>query len=576
MMVAVRTKTGGQIVVDEFINHAVQRVYCVPGESYLAVIDALFDVQDTIHQITCRHESGAGMMALAEAELTSRPAVCFVTRGPGATNVSIAVHIAHQASVPLVLCVGQVASDRLGRESFQEMDYEHFFGSTTKGVFNIATAADISKTMREAFSLAKSGRPGPVVLVFPEDVLRDKTRQLVATENESTSQVDVETIDAMNGTSSDENIALIEASIAQSERPVIIAGGSQWSEAATQRLKSFAERNNIPVLTAFRRNDLMDNRSPSFAGYLGLNQHQYARTCVEKSDCVLVIGARLDEPTTADYTLPGIFAGNDKGGEQVPDNFQWIHIYPEFKAIPAAPSADIRLEADAGSFLSTLSDAPLRSEDAKDSWVYQCRSAYENSANEDFSEKYNEEFLDLPVLMRELLPMLPDDAVITMDAGNFTFWPQRFCQFARPGRMLAPVNGAMGYGVPSGIAASLVHPERTVVTFVGDGGMMMTGMELATAMKYGAKPIIIVFNNGLYGTIDSHQQRQYPGRTHGNQLRNPNFGQFAESFGAAAVRVKTVHDFANAFIQAKQLGELTLIELMLHSEQVDHLDDFTC
>ena len=562
--------TGGEIVVDEFIQHGVERVYCVPGESYLAVIDALFERQIDIQQITCRHESGAGMMALAEAELTAKPAICFVTRGPGASNASIAVHMAEQGSVPLILCVGQVASNRLGRQAFQEMDYQQFFGSTAKRVFNIETPEAISRTMQEAFTLAKSGRPGPVVLVFPEDVLRKETAVLERAIEKETNDVHAQ--------QSADALAAMGETLRNSSRPLIIAGGSQWTDRMSRQLQKFAERNRIPVLSAFRRNDVIDNHSASFAGYLGLNQHQKAKLCVEKADCVLVIGARLDEPTTSDYSLPGIFceatAGEDETESSSRQGFQWIHIYPDFSAIPGTPIANVRIQLGTASFLDAIEDEFLAGDSTDNSWVSTCRTNYEGGIHEDLSAKYNQELLDLPLLMRELTQMLPDDTVITMDAGNFTLWPQRFCQFTRPGRMLAPINGSMGYGVPSGIAASLAYPGRTVVTFVGDGGMMMTGMEMATALKYGAKPIIIVFNNCLYGTIDSHQQRDYPGRAHGNELHNPDFVQFAESFGAAAVRVATVFDFANAFIQAKQLGELTLIELMLHDGQADQQDEY--
>ncbi|MGR8950530.1 MAG: thiamine pyrophosphate-dependent enzyme, partial [Gammaproteobacteria bacterium] len=304
-----------------------------------------------------------------------------------------------------------------------------------------------------------------------------------------------------------------------------------------------------------------------FAGYLGLNQHAGVAQMLRLADFVLVLGSRLDEPTTNEYQLPGIFADTTRAGEVAVD-FDWAHVYPSFSAIKSTPTAPCRIEAEAHAViaeLASLCDKQSSEPAATNSqWFTECRQRYEASLQDAFDGKFDPELLNLPRLMRELNALLDDDAIITTDAGNFTLWPQRLRQYKRPGRFIAPISGAMGFGVPSGIAASLAFPESTVVSFVGDGGMLMTGMEIATAMQYGAKPIIIVFNNALYGTIDSHQTRQYPGREHGNQLYNPDFAALAESFGAAGVAVRTVEDFANAFLQAKQLGELAIIELILH------------
>jgi len=547
-----RQTSGGEMVVQELIRHRVERLYCVPGESYLAVIDALYDAQEKITQVTCRHESGAGMMALAEAELTGRPAACFVTRGPGATNASISVHIANQASIPMVLCIGQVSSSRLNRESFQEMDYQQFFGGICKAVVDVQAVENIPRVVRNAFAVAGSGRPGPVVLVFPEDVLRAQSKYEYTTD-------EVTERELLKSFIEPDLMREVGEALVQANKPIIIAGSSVWSDKSAQNLQNFSEQHCIPVFTAFRRNDVINNNSICYAGYLGLNQHTEAAALIEEADCILVLAARLDEPTTADYSLPTIFTQASGRGKR------WIHVYSDFDAIPATPKADLRLVASAEVFLSALGNLPMPSEIEDPTWMNKCRNAYEASSKDAFSGKYDPTLIDIPLLMNELNLLLPDDAIVTIDAGNFTVWAQRLRKYSRPGRFLAPINGAMGFGVPAGIAASLVHPERTVVSFVGDGGMLMTGMELATAVRHGAKPIIIVFNNGLYGTIDSHQTAQYPGRQHGNDLSNPDFVQFAESFGAASVRVTTVHDFANAFLQAKQLDELTVIELYLQT-----------
>ena len=542
------TASGGELVVQSLLRHGIERFFCVPGESYLAVIDALYDVRERITQITCRHESGAAMMALAEAELAQRPSICFVTRGPGATNASIAMHMAQQASVPLILGIGQVASNLLGHESFQEMDYTRFYGDVCKSVTNITAVEDIPQALNNAFALAIEGRPGPVAVVFPEDLLKRRGQgeccKVEATARGVAPQSLQQTFDRL----------------AKADKPLFIAGGPLWPDASAKHLTEIAQSLRIPVVTAFRRNDVVDNTADCYAGYLGLNQYADVKNIVAEADCVVVLGARLDEPTTNAYCLPTFYHPDS--------NAEWIHIYPDFEALNSVPGATVRIETSptqwlmaAVAFIKQQAPHPTP---AHETWYQNCRNKFLDSLRDPFSQKYDPSMLDLPRLMTELNALLSDDAIVTTDAGNFTLWPQRLRLYRRPGRLLAPINGAMGYGVPSGIAASLVHPDRTVVTFVGDGGFMMTGMELSTAIKYGAKPIIIVFNNALFGTIDSHQRRDYPGRVHGNELTNPDFVEFAQAFGAAAVRVKTVEDFANAFLQAKQLGELALIELSLN------------
>ena len=544
--------TGGQIVVEALIRARIERLYCVPGESFLAVIDAMFDVQDKISQVTCRHESGAAMMALAEAELLGRPSACFVTRGPGATNASIAVHMAHQASLPLILFIGQVSRDLLGREAFQEIDYQNFYGGITKAVYDIHDPDEISTTIATAFNVAQQGRPGPVVVVLPEDVLAANGSQ----------QVERLLTPEVQPVLDQSQLATLQRLLCAAEKPLIIAGGPMWSDHTANALTELAERSLTPVTTAFRRNDAVDNFSPCFAGYLGLNQHNGIEALVATADLIVVLGARLDEPTTTVYNLPGLFH------DHACENFTWAHIHPSFRALPGCPKAPLQIEASASSVIDALGGMSWSMDDEhaerRQSWYSACRQQYEDSLKDPFKGKYADELLDLPKVMAELNELLDEEAIITTDAGNFTVWPQRLRQYRRPGRLLAPINGAMGFGIPSGIAASLAFPESTVVSFVGDGGMLMTGQELSTAVKYGAKPIIIIFNNALYGTIDTHQRRQYPGREHGNELSNPNFASFAESFGVAGVSVRNVPDFANAFLQAKQLDELAVIELMLH------------
>ncbi|MEM7469653.1 MAG: thiamine pyrophosphate-dependent enzyme, partial [Pseudomonadota bacterium] len=466
-----------------------------------------------------------------------------------ATNASIAVHMAQQASIPLVLCIGQVQRDFLGRDSFQEMNYQQFYGGLCKAVFDINTVGEIENTLSDAFATALNGRPGPVAIVFPEDVLKAFAESPTAETKVTKRCVEISAAE-VNGSLH---------CIANAERPLIVAGGPLWSDSAANDLTAFAARLKIPVLTAFRRNDVVDNYADCFAGYLGLNQAAELTDTIAAADCILVLGPRLDEPTTGGYQLSGI----NKHATQ-----QWIHVYPQFDALKLAPKSNVSIETSPaawlGHALETTADADFAVSDVRQNWYQSCRQQFLASTKDEFHGKYDPALLNLPRVMTELNALLPDDAIVTSDAGNFTLWPQRLRLYRRPGRFLAPINGAMGFGLPSGIAASLTYPNRTVVSFVGDGGFLMTGMELSTAVKYGAKPIILVFNNALYGTIDSHQRRDYPGREHGNELHNPNFVDFAESFGAAAVRVKGVEDFANALMQARQLDELAVIELCLH------------
>ena len=451
------TATGGEWVVQSLLAQGIERLYCVPGESYLAVIDALYDVRDQITQITCRHESGAAMMALAEAELSQQPSVCFVTRGPGATNASIAMHMAQQASVPLVLGIGQVASGFQGRDSFQEMDYTRFFDGVCKSVTNITEVAQIPEVMHNAFECAAAGRAGPVAVVFPEDILR-QTACLNGYEAPPANEA-VLSPDMINDPLD---------KLAAAEKPLIIAGGPLWPDTASSQLTRLAETLRIPVLTAFRRNDVVDNFSDCFAGYLGLNQFAKVADTVAAADCIVVLGPRLDEPTTGEYRLPTVNLADPAK--------QWIHIYPDFSALQNPPQATQRIERSATDWLAsafkTVSDPQPAVSPQRESWYQSCSQTCTNAFNDSFDGKYAPDLIDLPRLMNEFDALLPEDAIVTTDAGNFTLWPQRLRRYRRPGRLLAPINGAMGFGVPSGIAASLAHPERTVVSFVGDGGFI--------------------------------------------------------------------------------------------------------
>lgn len=532
-------RTGGQLLVDQLLEENVKRVFCVPGESYLAVMDAMVDVADQIDLISCRHESGAAMMAVASGHLSGEPGLAFVTRGPGATNASIAVHIAQQASIPLVLGVGQVAVRNIGRESFQEVDFEAYFAPIAKHVQQIEDPNAIPQAMRDAFATARSGRQGPVVLAFPEDVLSSAaTARLALRTTESSSDVDNTLI---------EQAAQI---IDRAARPLIIVGGGPWKDDEANALQAFAKARQIPVLSAFRRADIFDNQHECYGGFLGYGAPEPFWQSISEADCVIAFGCRLDEPTTRDYAFP-------RADQTL------IHVYPEPAQIGRNFVPKVGIEATAGPAARAFSVPPsIALSDERIRWRAAVRERFEASESPPESSAK----LKLDEVMRSLNAAIPSDAIITTDAGNFSAWALRYRRYTRPGRLIAPINGAMGYGVPAAIAAALAYPERCIIGCVGDGGMLMTGMEIASAVKYGAKPIILVFNNSKYGTIEMHQQRRYPGREIGNDLHNPDFGAFARSFGAFGVQVDDHRDFAKALSAARDADCCAVIELVMGPE----------
>lgn len=528
--------SGGRLVVDSLLAHGVDTLYCVPGESYLAVLDAVYDQRERLRLVSCRHESGATMMAAASAELSGRPGVCFVTRGPGATNASIGLHIARQGSIPLVLGVGQVARANLGRESFQEIDYTAFFAPLVKHVEQVADPAALPAAFARAFHIAASGRPGPVVLALPEDVL-----------GEMATAAPVAPLPLVATAPSSAALEAIRTALARAARPLVIFGGAVVSARAAAALAEFAGRNTLPVLTPFRRQDCFDNTHPSYAGYLGYSAHPAAWTLAADSDCVLVLGARLDEPTTQGYTL-----FRDGRARRM------LHVYPSARELTLNYQPDLAVCADTEATALALAGVALAPSAGRAAWCRTLRGAFTSAAL-----PHVESGLDPAAAMSALNEILPDDAIVTSDAGNFSLWPQRGRLYRRPGRLLAPINGAMGYGVPAAIGAALTCPERIVIGCVGDGGMLMTGMELATAARHAARPLILVFNNGRYGTIEMHQDRRYPGRRIGNELTNPDFGALARSFGLFGARVDDNDSFAAALTDGLAADTAGVIDMVL-------------
>ncbi len=532
--------SGGKLLVDALAAHNVRRVFTVAGESYLPVLDALLD-HPRIDVITCRQESGATYMAEAHANLTGEPAVAFVTRGPGACNGAIGIHTAKQSSTPVILFSGLIAKAERGREAFQEFDIVGMFDSLTKHAEVIEEIADIPAAVARAFKTSCSGRAGPVVIGLPEDVVfgQGEAKPVAPKIISHVSVKDIQPLADM---------------LKNAQRPVLLAGGGLWSDEDCAALQKFAEYADIPVVTAFRRQDMFDNNHPNYIGELGFGANPALVRRVQSADVVLIFGARLNDTTTQSYKL---FVPGQK----------LIHVYPDASVFGKSCEPTLAIEAQAQTLLPELLKQKFSGWSA---WRTEARAEYE--AWTSFPPAVAWKGANMHEIFRQLRGVLPEDAIITTDAGNFTGWVYRYLRYKRPMRLLAPVSGAMGYGVPSAIAASLEYPDRLVLGFCGDGGFMMTGHELATAMHHKAKPIIFVCNNNMYGTIRMHQEREYPGRVSGTALTNPDFVKLAESYGAFGARIDDASQFTKIFESAwsasKAGGKAALIEIRMDPRQI--------
>ncbi|MGY9036213.1 MAG: thiamine pyrophosphate-binding protein [Rhodobacterales bacterium] len=541
---SLKARTGGQVLVDQLLIHGADTAYCVPGESYLEVLDALHDVQDKFTLINARHEAGAANMAETYGKLTGKPGICMVTRGPGACHAAIGVHIAQQDSTPMILLVGQIARDTTDREAFQEIDYRAMFGPIAKWATQIDDPARVPEYMARAFRMATSGRPGPVVISLPEDML-----------TEVVSVADARPYTATHAALSGEHLDMLKAELSQAERPLLLLGGSGWSDESAAAITRFAETNNIPVTTSFRRQDIVDNLSPVFAGDFGTSTAPSLYAHQREADLLVVIGARLGEMTTKTYT--SIQSPN-------PDT-RLVHIYPDTDEIGRVYSPDLGITAAPVSIAAALDGVDLGRARTWGGWCDKLHADYLIDTEVPNGGEWD---LDMGVALAQLRDELPDDVVVTLDAGNHTGWAQRFLRFGRPGRIIGSTCGAMGYSVPAAVAASIAKPERLTLSFVGDGGFMMSGTELATAAQYGGRPIVLLFNNGIYGTIRMHQERDHPERISGTTLENQDFVKMAEGLGAHAERVTKTEDFAAAFARARDSGRPALIELVTDPEQI--------
>ena len=540
----------GHLIVECLIEQGVQTVFGVPGESYLAVLDGFHAYRKQIRFITNRQEGGAAYMAEAHGKLTGRPGVCFVTRGPGATNASIGIHTAFQDSTPLILFVGDVASETRDREAFQELDYGAFFGPSTKGmakrVERIDEARRIPEYIARAFAMAMNGRPGPVVLVLPEDML---TQMVDATPTSRVTPVEA--------WSDPGALRSLREMLLNSERPLLIAGGGGWTPQSAQALQRFAENWKLPVGNAFRFQDTFDNFHPLYAGDVGIGINPKLAARILDSDLIIAIGPRLGEMTSGGYGLLEVPRPRQK----------LVHIHASAEELNRVYQADLAINATMNAAARSLEVLTAPNSLPWQAWTDSCHTDYLDN----LKARILPGQLDMAAIVSVLQNHLPADAVLTNGAGNFASWMHRFFRYSGLSKgvktQLAPTNGAMGYGVPAGIAAALTT-GRTVFTITGDGDFLMNGQELATAVQFGAKTIILLLNNGMYGTIRMHQEREFPNQSCGSSLKNPDFAALARAYGYAGVCIKKTEDFEPELLAAMKRSQGTLIEVMLDPEVI--------
>jgi len=535
-------RTAAEVLVDALIANGVRHVFCVPGESYLAVLDAFHDRDITV--TVCRQEGGAAMMAEAVGKATGRPGVCFVTRGPGATNASPGIHIAQQDSTPLIMFVGQVARETRGRDAFQELDVRAVFGGMTKWTTEIDDSARVPEIVSRAFYTATGGRPGPVVIALPEDMLTERI-----TVPDAPAFTPVETRPGQP------ELRELEQLLAQAERPILVLGGTRWSESACAAIARFAERFALPVATSYRRLPLFDPLHPCYAGDLGLGPNPKLVARVKAADLVVLLGGRLGEMPSQGYTLFDIPGPQTKLVHIHPGAEELGRVYRPHLAIHASPTAC----AEAADKLTPPRD--IRWRDA---------TAVAHADYLEWTQVPTEQpgGVNLGAVMVWLRENLPVDTILCNGAGNYAAWIHRFYRFRRFATHIAPASASMGYGMPSAVAMKRLYPERTVISVNGDGDFLMNGQEFATAVQYGLPIIVIICDNGLYGTIRMHQEREYPGRVSATVLKNPDFASYARTFGGFGVTVDSTADFGAAFRRAQQSGKPAIIHLKIDAEAI--------
>ncbi|OZI34692.1 thiamine pyrophosphate-binding protein [Bordetella genomosp. 10] len=540
-------RNGGQILIDQLRIQGVERLTCVPGESYLAALDALYD--SGVEVISCRNEGGAAIMAEAYGKLTGRPGVCFVTRGPGATNASHGVHIAMQDSTPMILFIGQVDRSMREREAFQEVDYRAFFGGIAKWVVEIDSAARVPELVARAFRVAMQGRPGPVVIALPEDMLVETCRV-----------PDAPRVEAAEAWPAPADLARLSALLADARKPIAILGGSGWDEAACAAFARFAERAQLPVATSFRRASLMDADHPNYAGDLGIGPDAKLKARVADADLILLVGGRLSEMPSSSYTLLDVPVPRQK----------LVHVHPGSEELGRVYQPTLAIQASPKAFSAALENLSVP---AAPAWAGSASAAHaEYLAWTDTARTLPGDF-QYGEAVTWLRDRLPKDAIICNGAGNYAGWLHRHHRFHRYGTQLAPTSGSMGYGVPAAVMAKRQRPDSVVVAFAGDGCFLMNGQEFATAVQYDAPIIVVVVDNGQYGTIRMHQERDYPGRVVATRLANPDFAAMAIAFGGHGERVATTTEFAPAFERALASGKPAILHCRLDPRAQSHARD---
>lgn len=532
------TRNGGQLLVDCLIALGASKSFGVPGESYLAVLDALHDTGGALDFVLCRNEGGAAFMAAAWGKLTGSPGICLVTRGPGVTNASIGIHTAMQDSAPMLVFVGQVGTDLKGREAFQEIDYRAVFGSMAKWAVEIDAVDRIPEIIARAWKTALAGRPGPVVIALPEDMLTAMTQ---AAPLSGPSDIREPGADAAA-------VADVAAHLSHAKRPLILMGGCNWTDQGAADLQRFAESSDIPVVAAFRYQDQFDNFSDVFAGEAGVGMPPHVRRLLTEADTILAVNVRFGEMTTDAYTLLKVPEPDQK----------LVHVHASDAEIGKIYCPVLGLQAGPNAFAAALTPVSGGWSD----WRAQARADYLASLNAPAQPSP----VDMGAVMRHLAQVLPEDVILTNGAGNFSVWPNKFFQFGPKARLLAPQSGAMGYGLPAAIAARVADPTRMALCFAGDGDFQMNLQELASAAQAGAQPIVLILNNGIYGTIRAHQERHYPERVSGTDMVSPDFAMLARSYGYHGERVERTEDFAAAFDRARASETGAVLDLVISAE----------
>jgi acetolactate synthase-1/2/3 large subunit len=537
-----KTRHGGRILADALVAQGVKMAFGVPGESYLPVLDGLHDLREQLSFVICRQEGGASYMAEAYGKLTGEPGVLFVTRGPGATNGAIGVHTGFQDSTPMVVFIGQVGNEFVEREAFQEIDYRRMYGPMAKWVAQIDRVERIPEYVSHAFHTAMAGRPGPVVLALPEDTLFAEA-----------AVADVPRAHVVRPAPSPSQMQYFQKLLGKAKAPFVILGGGGWNGEACRKLQRWIEKAGLPVGTSFRCQDLFDNRSPSYAGDVGIGINPKLAQRVKEADVLLVIGARLGEMTTSAYSLV----------EAPVPRQALIHVHAGAEELGRVYRPELAINSGYPQFVEALQQIELSNDD----WKEQTASA--RAAYLEWTEpRPMPGALQYGQIVRWLSDRLPEDTIVAGGAGNFAGWLHRHFRYKGFRTQLGPANGSMGYGYPAAVAAKLAAPGRGVIAFCGDGDFLMNGQEIATAVQYGAAFVALVVNNGLYGTIRMHQEREYPGRVFGTELKNPDFAAYARAFGGHGETVERTEDFAPAYERAAASGKPALIELRIDPDAI--------